>query len=120
MTLPDGDALPGEFAVRLEVEGGIAVFPGLSGPVELTTRTLGPAAERQLRALVAQAFGPGEHLAAPPDATPQVGTADVRTYTITVTAGGAEPRRLSVRDPVPDGPVGALIDRLQEYRRSGG
>jgi hypothetical protein len=120
VTTPDDGAPQGELTVRLEIEGGIGAFPGLSRPVELTTRTLDPAGGRQLRALVAQAFGAGEHTAAPPDAPPSAGAADVRTYTLTVTAGGVAPRRLRVRDPVPDGPVGALIGRLQEHRRAGG
>jgi hypothetical protein len=120
MTTPEGDALLGELAVRLETEGGIGVFPGLSRPVELTTRDLDPADEQQLRVLVAQAFGPGEHAATPSAATRPAGGADVRTYTLTVTADGGPPRRLSVRDPVPDGPVHALIRRLQEHRRAGG
>jgi hypothetical protein len=126
VTTPDDDAPAGELTVRLEIEGGIGAFPGLSRPVELTTRTLDPAGGRHLRVLVAQAFGAGEHTVAPPDAPPSApdapppaGAADVRTYTLTVIADGVAPRWLRVRDPVPDGPLGALIGKLQERRRAG-
>jgi hypothetical protein len=139
VTVPEDDAFPGELTVRLETEGGFGVFPGLRGPVELSTRDLDPGGDRQLRALIVEAFRTGERPAQPgstqpgstqpgstqpgstqPGSTPPGGPADVRTYTVTVTVGGGSSRCLSVRDPVPAGPLQALIRYLQEHHGAGG
>jgi hypothetical protein len=100
--------------VELQIDGGMAYFPGLSRPVVVNSADLPKAQARRLERLVENArfFD----LPAASRALPK-GAADMRRYTITVEDGR---RRHTVRlnDPIEDADMLALIEFLQDQRIS--
>lgn len=104
---------PARVGVRLEGEGGFAHIPGLSRPIEVDTDDLDPADATMLRFLITKAdfFERGFDSAAPPR-----GSADYRTWTITVTAEGRS-RTVRLTEPIEDPVLRQLVDRLRAWRR---
>lgn len=98
--------------LRLETEGGFAVFPGLNQPIEIDTSQLPAAEAAEFTRLVEAA-----HFFAQPAVTPAPsGAADYRQYTITVEQDGRT-HTVQVADPVTDPALGALVAQLQAQQR---
>ena len=100
--------------VELQIEGGIAYFPGLSKPVVVNSADLPTEQASELQQLIDDS-----HFFELPAASRSLpkGAADMRSYTITVEVGR---RRSTVRlvDPIEDERLQALIDFLQDQRIS--
>lgn len=94
-------------------EGGVAYFPGLSRPLEIDTGALPAAQAARLEELVAAA-AVFARASAPP---PRPGAADVVTYTLRVEEGRRR-TTLRLQDPVGAPELRALLDYLEELRRS--
>jgi hypothetical protein len=100
--------------IQLQMEGGLAAFPGLSQPVTIDTQKLPEKEAGELERLVHAA----RFFDRPATAgTPTRGAGDYRQYTITVEEGG---RRHTVRlaDPVADADLGALLAAVQAAARA--
>jgi hypothetical protein len=103
--------------VELRTEGGLAVFPGLSGTFVCESQGLGEGEARQLAALVeaagvlAGAAGPSD-----PPATVVRRGADRRHYVLTVQDGSLR-RSVTVEDPLTPA-LGALVAFLRERQRA--
>ena len=95
--------------VELQIEGGIAFFPGLNKPVVLNSTDLPKAQADKLHQLIASMrfFD----LPAASRALPK-GAADMRAYTITV-EDGRRRRTVRLNDPVEDSRLQELISFLQ-------
>jgi len=97
--------------VEFSIQGGIAHFPGLSVPTAWDTAQMPPdrAAELERRVAAARVFA-REAVAGPPP-----GSADHRTYTITVEDQGQR-RTITCSDPVQDPDLSALIAYLRALK----
>jgi len=103
-------------AITLKIEGGFAYVPGLNRPTTLDTARLPDAQAHILEDLVRRA----DFFALPPTVGhPRPGSADVRTFEITVTT---VERTHTVRavEPVDNPALGALIQRVQALARDQG
>src|SRR5690349_10435528 len=96
--------------LTFKMEGGLAAFPGLSGPVTVDTDSLPPDEARSLEQLVEAC-----RFFEQPSAPPVAGGPDARTYTLAIEQGGRS-HSLSVGDPVPE-PVRPLFERSQALAR---
>jgi hypothetical protein len=100
--------------IRFESDGGFGYFPGLQRPIELDTDQLPPQDAARLEQLVQAA----DLLDRPEENNePQPGSADHRTYTITID-DGSRSRTLRLADPVQDQALQALVDHLTAVQRS--
>jgi hypothetical protein len=99
--------------ITLEVSGGFAPLPALSGPLTIDTAQIEPQARTELEALVCQSRFFDLPLRGP---TPAKGAADYRTYTITVQDG---PRVYTIQltDPITDIYLEQLVSRLRVIAR---
>lgn len=97
-------------------EGGVAHFPGLARPAEISTDDLPAkeAEELERRVRSARPFGQ------PPRATAEV-VPDGRRYTLKVREGSGREETLVFRDPAVDPAVSDLLAELQRHssRRAG-
>ncbi len=98
--------------IRLEMEGGIAHFPGLARPFTVDTATL-PAEEAAQAVKMVTALGGGEK-----GKPPAPGAADMRAYTLTIEDGS---RRWTLRfsDPLGESER-ALVSFLRGKQRAEG
>lgn len=100
-------------SATLEVDGGFAFVPGLATPYHTDTDQLTENDAATLRALLAEAhfFDQQET-----SGSPSAGAADLRTYTVTASAGG---RTHTVRavEPVEDPGLRRLVDQLVAWQR---
>jgi hypothetical protein len=94
--------------IALQVEGGIASFPGLRRPVTLDSATLPAARAAQLAALVHRA----DFFAAPEPAAAPAGGADLRTYVLTI-EDGARTRTLCLAEPIADAAMRDLVSEIR-------
>jgi hypothetical protein len=98
--------------VRLEMEGGFALVPGLNRPITLDSEDLGAAGRAKLSRLVEEAG----FFALPASLGAELpGAADTRRYTLTV-EDGLRRHSVSFRDPVNNTALAALRD----FVRAGG
>jgi hypothetical protein len=100
--------------VEMQIEGGIAYFPGLNKPVVMDSSDLPKEQADQFKQLMAST-----HFFDLPAASRSLpkGAADTRRYTITV-EDGRRRRTVRLNDPVEDSQMQALIDFLQSQRGS--
>lgn len=104
--------------IDFKIEGGLAYFPGLNKPFTIDSHALPGAEAKQLEALVAKARlfeRPNASSAARSMARTRA--ADVQRYMITVGEDGRQ-RTLQFVDPITDPDVQALVDFLNDARRS--
>jgi hypothetical protein len=94
----------------ISIEGGIAHFPGLARERRVDFSTLRDTEIETFRALVEKA-----RFFARQDA-PAGGGADRRTYRIAIDLGGGR-KMLTVRDPVNDPDLAALIRFIEAHAR---
>lgn len=103
--------------IVLELSGGFAVFPGLQRDIVVDTARLPDPQASQLRELVRRAEpdggGPGGDASSP--APP--GSADVRSYTLTVEAQDCQSVVMSFSDPIGDEALADLVAMLQQLSR---
>lgn len=103
--------------IQLTIDGGITYFPGLSQPLALESDELPGAEVAELERLA----GAARVFEQPAVTDPAPGSADHRTYTITVEDAGRE-HTFRVSDPIGNPDVAALIRAVQAAarRRPGG
>jgi hypothetical protein len=102
--------------VRIEFksEGGIAHFPGLSRPIVIDTAQLPQGESEPLEALINAV----RFFDLPPAVgQPRPGSADYRTYTLTIT-DGARSHSIKAYDPIENDALRTLIDSLRTRSRS--
>jgi hypothetical protein len=98
--------------IRVQQEGGIGFFPRLAEPVTVDTASLPQDEATALVAAVTRAdFSP----AAAKAAEPAPGSADHRTYTITV-VDGPETRMITVSDPILDPALSEIVGKVLAKR----
>jgi hypothetical protein len=100
--------------IQVQIEGGIAHFPGLARPRILDSATLSPQDAHELHRLVEETA----HFFTQPTAPrTQPQGADCRTYTLTIED---DPRQHSIRvcDPVSDPHLQALLTFVQQHLTS--
>jgi hypothetical protein len=100
-------------SVTVEVEGGVAAFPGLARPFTVDADDLSPAEAAELIDLVDESgffsLGPEQGLGKP--------VPDARTYTVTVRAGDRS-RTLTLSDPLPNKALRELVNLVERRRRA--
>lgn len=102
--------------VTLKTEGGFAYFPGLAKPTTYDTDTLPPDQADELRQRVAAAdFFNQPAVAAPPPP----GSADYRTYTLTV-EDGSHTHTARFTDLTPDPALHSLLAFVHGLRPAPG
>jgi hypothetical protein len=97
-----------EVRVSVEIDGGLAPFPGLAHPFTVSTAGLPPEDADRVAKLVAD-----DRLFEIPWRPPPP---DARHYTVTVSSGGSD-RTITAFDPLPS-PLRDLIDVVERHRRS--
>lgn len=97
--------------VRFAVDGGLAHFPGLAGPVEISTANLPSEEATDLARKLDRAWPFGLPPSAPAEELP-----DARRYTVTVDKPGHE-ETLVFREPAADPPVSELLAALRGHQR---
>ncbi len=104
-----------DMKIRFSVDGGFAALPGLARPVEIDVDSLPAAQASRLRACVDRSrfFDRAE----PVVVAKGKGAADLRQYVVTVEDGGRR-RTLTIPESDDDADLVALVDALQEQRRS--
>jgi hypothetical protein len=100
---------PRAMRIAFRSEGGIAAFPGLAKPVTIQCDALPTEEGARLRALVERA----NFFALPKQTRPDADIADARSYTIEVD-DGAQCRTVTIREPIADPAVRALVSALRE------
>lgn len=101
--------------IRVQQEGGFGYFPGLAGPVSVDTASLDPAEASELEGAVARAdFSPEAAVAG----APSPGSADHRSYTITV-VDGARTSSITVSDPIADPALAKIVGAVLAKRAPG-
>ncbi|MBB4660151.1 protealysin inhibitor emfourin [Parvularcula dongshanensis] len=106
----DGTPVSGE--ASLTVEGGVAVFPGLSRTRTLRLEALPVAEARAVEELARRAaFFDGA------ETTPAPARPDARTYRLCLTIGGRR-RERCIAEPVADPALAELIACVQRLTRS--
>lgn len=100
--------------VELQIEGGMAYFPGLNKPVVVDSGDLSKAQAAKLQQLIDSA-----HFFELPAASRSLpkGAADMRRYTIKV-EDGRRRRTVRLNEPVENARLQELIDFLQDQRSS--
>ena len=98
--------------IRLEMEGGIAHFPGLARPFTVDTTTL--SADEGAHA-VAMVTALGERSEKGASRAPAPGAADLRQYTVTID-DGSRTRTLRLSDPLTESEQ-ALVSFLRAKQR---
>jgi len=95
--------------INLEMSGGFAYIPALSGPFIIDTAQIDPVAANQLKSLVQRShfFEQPAQAGIMPK-----GAADYRTYTITVT-DGSRVHTIQLTDPITDTNLQQLVSQLQ-------
>jgi hypothetical protein len=99
--------------IQFSIDGGFAAIPGLARPVTIDVDSLPAAAAGALRAAVAKT----DFFARPEPAPAAGGSADMRTYVVTVDDGGSS-RTLRLPESEHDPDVAALVGVLDEHRRA--
>ena len=101
--------------IELQTDGGLAFLPGLARPVSIERDTLAAPAAAELSRLVSDAdfFKLPTRVGAPPP-----GSADMRTYTLTITDGDRH-HAVSFADPVGDAKLAALRDFVRAHAGAG-
>ncbi len=98
--------------IQLQMEGGIAYFPGLSKPITLDSDELPKQASDELKRLVNAAhFFDLPTVIGPP----RRGAADYRQYTITIEDDGKQ-HTVRLTDPIADPNLQALLNYLRTPR----
>src|SRR5512138_2270702 len=91
--------------VEFKMEGGLAVFPGLSAPRVLESSMMAP----EDAATLARLLEESAFFRLPPTVgTPQPGAADIRRYTISA-SDGEHRNQVSVTDPIADPRLAELV-----------
>jgi hypothetical protein len=108
-----GTESAGHAAVRLEIDGGFAFFPGLSRPYVADTDELDSHDAATLRSLLA---GADISARSGQEARRSDGAADRRTYTITALQDGTS-HTVRMPDPIGDPAVQRLVDQLMAWGR---
>jgi hypothetical protein len=100
--------------VELQIEGGMAYFPGLTKPVVVDSGDLSKVQAAKLQQLIDSA-----HFFELPAASRSLpkGAADMRRYTIKV-EDGRRRRTVRLNEPVENAHLQELIDFLQDQRSS--
>ncbi len=94
--------------IRFKVEGGIAFFPGLSGPVAIDSGELPEEEAAELKRRVGEA----RFFELPPEVgKPRPGAADLRQYAISI-EDGARSHTIWVVEPVGDPYLRTLVEAL--------
>lgn len=102
-----------DVSVRLDVDGGLAYFPGRQQSFQGDNTTLETGDLAKLRVLLAKAdfFNrPAEPAAS------ASGAADTRTYTVAVTEGGRS-HTIHVTEPIQDPQLRALVGQLLSWQQ---
>lgn len=99
--------------IQFSVDGGFAVFPGLSRPVSFDVDSLPAAQANALRAVIDKS---GFFARTDSSAPPARGAADQRKYTVTV-EDGIRRRSLVIPESTDDPDLQALVRLLEEQRR---
>ena len=101
--------------IQLETDGGFALIPGLSRPLTVDAKDLGPADAVELSRLVEDAsfFARPARGGGPP-----AGAADGRRFTLSI-ADGARRHTVTFSDPVTDSHLAALRDFVRAHARGG-
>ncbi|HWJ71776.1 MAG TPA: protealysin inhibitor emfourin [Kaistia sp.] len=102
--------------ITIEISGGFAATPGLSGPFSFDTKDIDPHIAKEIESLVSDSkfF----ELPAVVNITP-TGAADYYTYTITV-RDGIRSHSVRLADPVTDPSLERLVSRVRELVRPAG
>jgi hypothetical protein len=100
--------------VQLQIEGGLAHFPGLSRPLLIESPALSSDDAEELQRLVTAArfFEQPAHASAPPP-----GAADYRRYTITIDDGTRQ-HTVHLTDPVADVALRELLRFVEVKARA--
>ena len=100
--------------ITFQVDGGFAVFPGLSRPVSFDVDDLPCTEAIALRSVVARSdfFARDDS-----SASPFTGIADVRRYVVTIESG-IERRSLVIRETIEEPQLRQLLRLLDDARRS--
>ncbi len=93
--------------IEFAADGGLAAFPALRKPVTIDAATLPPARGRALAALVERA----RFFEVPQQGNRAGAARDARCYTIAID-DGARARRVTLREPIADGHMRALVDEI--------
>ncbi len=98
--------------VQLNIEGGLAYFPGLNKPITIDSNALPPQEANKLKQLL-----DGAHFFDLPPVmnTPAPGAADYRKYTITVD-DDSKHHTVQLIEPVQDPNLQALLTHLKTYK----
>jgi hypothetical protein len=98
--------------IELNIDGGLAYFPGLSKPVTIDSNALAPQEADKLKQLVDLA----KFFDLPPVMNaPAPGAADYHRYTITVDDDGKH-HTVQLFDPIEDPNLQALLTFLKTHR----
>ena len=100
--------------INFESGGGFAHFPGLSRPVRIDTAEMAPEQAGRLEGLVDRArfFEQPSEVGAPPP-----GSADLRSYTITV-QDGDRTHTVQTSDDLTDPGLRDLVEHLRTHQRA--
>lgn len=96
--------------VQIQIEGGIAHFPGLSQPSSIDVSALSSIDQARFEQLVAEA-----RFFEQPKIPSGARGADLRQYTITI-ASGSHKNTVRICDPISDPKLESLVRFLLEHR----
>ena len=97
--------------VQIQIDGGIAAFPGLSRPVSIDISALCVADQTQFEQLVAES-----RFFEQPKVVKDARGADLRQYTVTIESEGHK-RTVRIRDPISDPHLESLVQFLVKHKK---
>ena len=100
--------------ISYTADGGFAPIPALQAPFEVDTDDLDSETARGLE----QCVNESNFFDAPATQSVPPKGADLRTYSITID-NGTRTQTVQLSDPLPPGPLGDLVSRLNAIRRPG-
>ncbi len=96
--------------IEFKMDGGLAALPGLSRPFVIDTKSLPSVIGGEIERLINAAH----FFDQPPAAAPAPGSADYRTFTITI-SDGTRSRTLKLFDPIQNTELAALVSALEKH-----